>query len=80
MVVHHDSVLDVEHQTTHLSKLHRAHGEPLIVSKSSNVVSLGITFTALDLITQSHSPFVPQRVLLYGNVFPATCQGATSPS
>ena len=29
-----------------------AHGEPLIATKSSNVVSSGIAFTALDLITR----------------------------
>ena len=52
------------------------HGELLIASKSSNVVSSGIAFTALDLTT----PFVPQHVRLYGIIFPATCPGATSPS
>ena len=55
-----------------------AHGEPLIASKSSNVVTSGITFTVLDLITRP-SPF-RATMCSSGNVFPATCPGATSPS
>ena len=50
MVDHPDSKLDVEHRARHLSKLQRGPTES--PSKSSNVLSSGIAFAALDLTTR----------------------------
>ena len=66
MVVHPDSKLDAEHPARHLSKLQEeAHGEPRIASKSSNVVSSGIAFAALDLITRPS----PSRATMCSSVW-----------
>ena len=56
-----------------------AHGEPLIASKSSVVVTSGINFTARDLI---HEPISTtcDTVFFSVNVFPAMRQGAIFPS
>ena len=56
-------------------------GEPLIASKSSNVVTSGITFAALDLITRP-SPLSCHNVCFcVENVFPSPrAQMQPSPS